>query len=48
MGNYTPCCVNSEDSKMLEKALNAAQSSQLKHDIRLARHNKLVNANTSL
>lgn len=45
MGNNIPCCDSgSNDQKLLEKAV--ARQTQLNHDIRLARHNKLVNSST--
>ncbi len=47
MGNEIPCCAigaEQEDNMLLERAVRKGNQAQLEHDIRLARHNKLVNA----
>ena len=44
MGTEVTCCATNDEfnEKLLQKAL--AKKSKLEQDIRLARHNKLVNA----
>ena len=45
MGNEVPCCASGKhDAKLLDAALK--KGNQLSQDIRLAKHNRLVNGNS--